>query len=194
MYSFCTAIQNALLHTFATLKDAMLNWLIQTGISVVAKSGLKSLVLYLFLQLEFVGSLRILEHSPDTPADTSQLTACLCSSCTQQKLLLPDNDRDCSNVQGLTLAMGMSLLLLLVLSSPVLGLMGRLAGVRRPGLDGPVAWTLCKRVCSSRTCKKTQKSSACLCKNTSGRSPNLLSNVANYSEFLIFGDILKGLL
>ena len=46
----------------------------------------------------------------------------------------------------LTLAMGMSLLLLLVLSSPVLGLTGRLAEVRRPGLEGPVACTLCRRV------------------------------------------------
>lgn len=46
----------------------------------------------------------------------------------------------------LTLAMGMSLLLLLVLSSPVLGLTGRLAEVRRPGLEGPVACTLCSRV------------------------------------------------
>lgn len=49
--------------------------------------------------------------------------------------------------------MGMSLLLLLVLNSPVLGLMGRFAEVRRPGLDGPVAWTLCNRVCSSLTYK-----------------------------------------
>lgn len=37
------------------------------------------------------------------------------------------------------LAIGMSLLLLLVLSSPVLGLIGRLAEVRRPGLEGPAA-------------------------------------------------------
>lgn len=46
----------------------------------------------------------------------------------------------------LTLAMGMSLLLLLVLSSPVLGFTGRLAAVRRPGLEGPVACMLCRRV------------------------------------------------
>lgn len=51
----------------------------------------------------------------------------------------------------LTFAIGISLLLLLVLSSPVLGLTGRLVTANRLGLAGPVACKLCKRVCSSRT-------------------------------------------
>ena len=65
-----------------------------------------------------------------------------------------------------TLATGMSLLLL-VLSSPVLGLMGREAGVTRPGLDGPPGWDVWRRVWSSRTWGDTHIIAEQQCSQTS---------------------------
>lgn len=99
---------------------------------------------YLSLQL----SVRGLCEVPGEALWVAELVTCL-QWRAQQRLVLLDNRRcSCphSGPQELTLAIGMSLLLLLVLSSPVLGLTGRLAEVRRPGLEGPVACTLCSRV------------------------------------------------